>query len=58
VTQQFKGLAEATARGRRVPDLPVLVLPSGYDELSEGEVRADARERLPALIRALTRSPS
>ena len=41
-----------------MPDLPVLVLPSGYDELSEEQIRADARERLPALMRALTQSPS
>jgi len=55
VTEQFKGLAQATARGRRVPALPVLVLPRGYDELPEAEIRADARERLPALMDALTR---
>lgn len=58
MTQQFKGLAEATARGRRVPELPVLVLPRGFDELPEDEIRADARERLPALVSALTRSAS
>ena len=54
VTEQFKGLAQATARGRRVPELPVLVLPRGYDELSDAEIRADARARLSALMGALT----
>ncbi|MCE2392468.1 MAG: hypothetical protein J4G09_13490 [Proteobacteria bacterium] len=54
VTRQFKGLAQATARGRRVPELPVLVLPQGYDEWPEERIRADARERLPALLDALT----
>lgn len=53
VTEQFRGLAEATARGRRTPDLPILVLPAGYDELPEAEIRADARRRVPELVRAL-----
>lgn len=54
VTQQFRGLAEATARGRKNPDLAVLVFPAGYDELPEAEIRTDARRRLPELVRALT----
>jgi hypothetical protein len=54
VTEQFRGLAEATARGRKVPSLAILVLPAGYDELPEAEIRADARRRAPELVRALT----
>jgi hypothetical protein len=54
VTEQFRGLAEATARGRKNPDLAILVLPAGYDELPEAEIRADAQHRLPELARALT----
>jgi len=54
VTQQFRGLAEATARGRRNPGLAILVFPAGYDELPDAEIRADARRRLPELVRALT----
>ena len=55
VTRQFRGLAEAAARGRRVPGLPILVLPEGFDEWPEARIRAAARERLPALLGALTR---
>jgi hypothetical protein len=53
VTEQFRGLAEATARGRRNPELAIVVLPAGFDELPESEIRAQARARLPQLIRAL-----
>lgn len=55
VTEQFEGLARATAQGRCVPELPVLVLPSDYDERPEAEIRADARARWAALMGALTR---
>ena len=54
VTEQFRGLAAATARGRKNPELAILVFPSGYDELPEAEIRADARRRVPELVRALT----
>ena len=54
VTEQFRGLAEATARGRKNPELALLVFPAGYDELPEAEIRADARRRLPELVRALS----
>jgi hypothetical protein len=54
VTEQFRGLAEATARGRRNPALAILVLPAGYDELPEAEIRADARRRMPELVRTLS----
>jgi hypothetical protein len=54
VTEQFRGLAAATARGRKNPDLAILVFPSGYDELPEAEIRADARRRIAELVRALT----
>lgn len=54
VTEQFRGLAEATARGRKNPDLALLVFPAGYDELPEAVIRTDARRRLPELVRALT----
>ena len=54
MTEQFRGLAEATARGRKNPSLSILVFPAGYDELPEAEIRADARRRVPELVRALT----
>ena len=58
VTAQFKGLARTTARGRKVPELPVVVLPDLYDQLSEEEIRADIRSRLPEILGAMTGQPA
>ena len=56
VTDQFSGLALATARGRKMPDLNIIVLPHKYDQLSEEEVRKDIRGRAAEIIAALTES--
>ncbi|MCY4036425.1 MAG: hypothetical protein OXF64_03090 [bacterium] len=53
VTEQFRGLAEATARGLRVDNQPVVVLPSGYDEWPEADIRADIAARLDQIVGAL-----
>ncbi|MDE0115903.1 MAG: hypothetical protein OXT07_04725 [bacterium] len=53
VTEQFRGLAEATARGLRVDNQPLIVLPSGYDEWSEDDIRADIASRLDDIVDAL-----
>ena len=56
VTEQFSGLALATARGRKMPDLNIIVLPHKYDQLSEQEVREDIRGRAAEIIGTLTDS--
>ena len=53
VTEQFQGLAEATARGLRVENQPLIVLPSSYDEWSEADIRADIASRLDDIVDAL-----
>ncbi len=53
ITEQFRGLAEATARGLRVHDQPFIVLPSGYDEWAEEDIRADMASRLDEIAAAL-----
>ncbi len=53
VTEQFRGLAEATARGLRVDDQPIIILPSGYDEWAEADIRADIASRLDDIVAAL-----
>jgi len=56
VTEPFRSLAGATAKGKRVPDLPIIVLPMGYDQRPEDEVRADVRQRVPQVLAALTKT--
>jgi hypothetical protein len=58
VTQQFRGLGQATARGKKLPELPIVVLPHQYDQMAEPEIRADIRARIPDLLSALTSAPS
>jgi hypothetical protein len=53
LTEQFRGLGAATAKGKKMADLPVVVLPHLYDQKSPEAVREDIRERLPALLGAL-----
>ncbi len=53
VTEQFRGLAAAAARGLRVENQPLIVLPSGYDEWSEADIRADIASRLDHIVGAL-----
>lgn len=55
VTEPFRSLSEATARGKRVPDLPIVVLPAGYDQRAEADVRSDVRQRAPQVLAALTK---
>jgi hypothetical protein len=54
VTEPFRGLANATARGRKIPDLPTIVLPRGYDRLPEEDIRADIRRHLSEMLGAVT----
>ena len=54
VTQQFRGLGQATARGKKLPELPIVVLPHQYDQMAEPDIRADIRARIPDLLTALT----
>lgn len=54
VTEPFRGLAGATSRGNKIPDLPTIVLPQAYDRLPEEAIRADIRLRLPDILAAVT----
>ncbi|MDO8531536.1 MAG: hypothetical protein Q7T26_05115 [Dehalococcoidia bacterium] len=38
VTQRFLALAQAVARGKGVPNLPIVVLPPNVDYMSEAEL--------------------
>jgi hypothetical protein len=53
VTEQFSRLALATARGKRMPGLPIAALPHGYDQLPEAAIRSDVGARLPTILAAL-----
>lgn len=54
VSEDFRGLSNATAKGKRFPDLPIVVLPSLYGQLPEEEIRRDIRQRVPEVLAALT----
>ncbi|MEE9285243.1 MAG: hypothetical protein V3V35_05885 [Dehalococcoidia bacterium] len=56
VTQPFQGLGLATAKGKRIPDLPIVVLDHLYDQRPEDEIRADVRQRMPEVLAVLTNS--
>ena len=58
VTEAFEALGLATAKGKRIPDLPMVVLSKGYDQRPEEEIRADVRQRAPEILAALTRPDS
>lgn len=55
VTDQFRGLGAATAKGRRVSELPIMVLPHLYDQWPEEQIREDIRNRIPEILNALVR---
>ncbi len=54
VTEQFQGLGAAAAKGRRMPNLPITVMPHGYDQWDEQAIKDEARLRLPEIMAALT----
>ncbi len=54
VTEQFQGLGAATAEGRKMPRLPIIVMPHGYDQWTEEAIREQIRAKLPAILAALT----
>ena len=47
-------MANATARGKRMPNLPIIVLPHRYDHLPEDDIREDVRNRVGDVIKILT----
>ncbi len=47
-------MANATARGKKMPNLPIIVLPHRYDHLPEDDIRADVRGRVGDVIKILT----
>jgi hypothetical protein len=53
VTQEFEALAHTMSMNAGRPGLRVFVLPYPLETRPEGEVRAIARERFPAVLQAL-----
>ena len=54
VTEQFSKLAATIARSRGKPSLPILVIPSNVEELSDQDLRALASATLQRAAEALT----
>ena len=54
VSERFHGLALSVAKARKVPEFPIVVLPSNIEELSPDELQALAEESFPAAIEKLT----
>ena len=55
VTEQFSKLASTIARSRGRPGLPILVLPSNIEDLSDGELESLAHTTLDQAAGELTR---
>ncbi len=56
VTKPFEGLAQVTAKGKGMPNLPLTLLPFPFDQLPEKEIREITRETIPGLVRSLALS--
>ena len=54
VTESFRGLGNATAKGKKMSDLPIVVLPKLYDQFPEDEIREDVRGHVPDVLDSLT----
>jgi hypothetical protein len=52
-TKVFQGLAAASAKGRGMPALPQVIVPSPYDTLEEEKVREIAYRALDDTVAAL-----
>ncbi|MEK7874530.1 MAG: hypothetical protein AAB502_11830 [Chloroflexota bacterium] len=57
VTKAFEGLAKASAKGRGVPDLRVVVLPHPLDSLPEKQIRQIVRQHSDVIIHNLMSVP-
>ena len=53
VSGRFHGLAQAVARARKVPDFPIVVLPSNMEELPADELQSLADETFPKVLEKL-----
>ena len=53
-TDEFEGLARETGIAEGYPDLPMVVVPHFFEELSEEQVRLLADEKYPEVLASLT----
>ena len=53
-TQFFAPLANATARGRGMPDIPQVIVPHPYDTLPEERIVALSHEYIDKVVGKLT----
>ena len=53
-TKFFESLANASAKGKGMADLPQVILPFPLETLPEAEVRAHARKSFSAVVGELT----
>ncbi|MBI2907636.1 MAG: hypothetical protein HYX92_08285 [Chloroflexi bacterium] len=53
VTTFFLPLAQAIAKGRGIPDLPLAVVPHPYDTLPDAELLQIADRILPSVVEAV-----
>lgn len=54
VTERFVGLARGVAKGRQVPDLPMVILPAEMEQMTRAELEVVARNALDDAQRVLT----
>jgi hypothetical protein len=58
VTERFVGLAKTVAKARGLPDLPMVVLPAGMEQMTRAELEEVARKTLDEAGKVFTRPPS
>ena len=57
ITEPFRVLSETVARARGKPDLPLIVLPSTIEEISDDEISSMAKTTFERVAGLLTGSP-
>jgi hypothetical protein len=58
VTERFVGLAKAVAKGRGLPDLPMVILPADVEQMSPGQLERVGREALDKAAQLLAAAAS
>jgi len=56
VTKKFENLAQTSAKGKGLPNLPLNVLPFPFDQLPDKEIRDITNKSVADVIRALAPS--
>ena len=51
-------MAQVAAKGKGIPELPLVVLPFPYDRLTEQKIHEITREQTGSMLKAVTAKPA